>query len=1142
MASGFPGLFTILKCIMWHTRGVIPYFLSVFAATFVQMGCFTLMQKILAGAYAGDRFYWACGLLQALFIFPYIALLLPASFFSNKFQKNRVMLWSSVAMTAVMAGIAVLYSLGFSNAAFWGVILLSSAFAVHSPAKYGILKEMFGTRNLSYSNAYLLIVSVAALFASSWIMIACFSAVRGIATGPSALFWVLAGVSALAAVSAAFIPAVGREDVHIRMRSVKHTVRATWANPVSRACIAGLAVLWGVAQVFVMVFQDTSASPVLSVLQNSLALAFAGLIVGGIVAARVSRDFIETGLIPMGALGASVSMFFIPFTSNPVGLAVLFALVGFFAGFFVVALQALLQFYTRPENSGRVLAMSNAIQMLVVAVFLGIYILLLNFTGVKTHHLFLALSVISFIGYALAIRKMPQALLRSLLRTFFSLYKLKVLGVQNIPDSGPVLLVGNHHSFIDWAVLQMASPRPLRIASNKDHFEKWYLRKILQRLGLIRIQRKDPAEAMTKIHEALLAGEAVAIFPEGEVSKSPHVGPFVLDYSEAVKGTDAVVIPFYIQGLWGSRYSHNNTANMFGPASTRIVTVAFGEALLAETPANDVRNAVREISIDAWAYSISFYRPLASSWLRASKKLVGFDPSIYSPDGNHYSGYRLIGGVLAASRIVKHRTHGEKNIGILLPPGPAGVISNLAVWVRRKVVVNLNYTSAPDVVAVCAEKAEVKTIFTSRVFIDKLKSKGKDFTSLEKHCKFIYMEDAFAGIPKYKLLLHLVLGVILPARLLEFIYFRHTKLSDTAAILFSSGSEGTPKGICLSHLNMMGNIEQTSCIVNMGRGDVMLAELPMFHSFGLTVTILLNLIEGTPIITIADPTDVKTMARVCAQYKATVLVGTPTFLRAFTVNRWVHPMCFEHIRMIIAGAEKMRPEMAEAFRLKFGKDVFEGYGCTETTPVASVGSPNVLLDDFLTMQVNNKPGSVGMPLPGTRFRIVNPETNEDLPAGEAGMVLIGGCQVMQGYLKDPERTRDVIVEKDGRRYYRTGDKGYLDADGFLTLVDRYSRFAKMGGEMISLGAVEIRINESKVLNGCDYLVTAIPDKVKGECIVLLYQGEKPSDEVLRELRKAGIPPLMVPGLAFSVEAVPKLGTGKSDFTTAKQLAQQLAQG
>jgi acyl-[acyl-carrier-protein]-phospholipid O-acyltransferase/long-chain-fatty-acid--[acyl-carrier-protein] ligase len=318
----------------------------------------------------------------------------------------------------------------------------------------------------------------------------------------------------------------------------------------------------------------------------------------------------------------------------------------------------------------------------------------------------------------------------------------------------------------------------------------------------------------------------------------------------------------------------------------------------------------------------------------------------------------------------------------------------------------------------------------------------------------------------------------------------------------------------------------------------MTALLPLFHSFGFTLTFMMPLLDGVPMVLCPDPTDIKTLARVCAQYKTTILMGTPTFLRAIAINRWVHPMCLDSLRYIIAGAEKLRPEMRETFKLKFGKDIYEGYGCTELTPLATINAPNVLLDDFLTMEKCSDHASIGLPPPGTVAAIIDPETDEVLPQGSEGMLVVSGPQVMKGYLKDGEKTASVIIEKEGRRWYKTGDKCVITDEGFVQILGRYSRFAKLGGEMISLTAVELRIAETKILDGQEFAVTAVPDSVKGERIVLLVKGGD-AEDISRRLRKSGIPPLMLPGSVFCVESVPKLGSGKWDFNGMKKLAQEL---
>ena len=1138
---------------MWKVKGSVRYFLSILATTFVQMGVFIYAQKILSGSFSNAETgqTWQTFMLQIFFIAPYVLMIWFAGFFTNRFSKNKVLAWSSLFMTAFVIAQAVLVTCNCPRVAFWLSIGLCSGFAVHSAAKYAIIREMFGVHHLSYANAFLQIFSLAGMIAAGWLVIVGvnlidlnalirYEAVGFIISKSVVIPWILTGVSVLGTVASFLIPKVRYKDRNVKFSVARRRLSFGWRHRTLRAAIIALSMFWAMAQVFALVFQDVSGSQTVDTLQNFLAFAVAGLVVGSIVAAHNSRDFIETGFVPLGMFGASICMLLIPFMVHPVGLTIIYSLIGFFGGMFLVPVNALLQYNTRPNNSGWVIALANMIQALVLVAFLFLYSTLVRYTSIRPQFYFLGLAVVSIGVFVWSLSNVPQAMVRTLLRLAFSRYKIRVLNVGNVPNDGPVLLVGNHHSFIDWAMVQMACPRPLCIASNKDHFEKWYLRAILKRLGMIRIDSRHPEEAMAKIHEKLAAGHAVVIFPTGEVSRSPHVEPFSIDYSKAVEGTDAAVVPFYIQGLWGSNFSYSDS-NMFGASADRAVTVAFGEAIPANTPANDVRVIIRKISIDAWNYAVSFVKPVGDSWIRTYKKYVKNGPAIYNPDGGHFSGYKLMGAVVAFSRHLKKILGPDENhVGIMLPPSPAGVIVNLALWLLGKTNVNLNYTSSVDNVKFCAARADVKSVITSRQFIEKLKMRGNDYSKIAgDNLRLFYAEDFMKEIPKAKIAFFLVFCMVAPCWLIKFCFRKRVKLDDIAAIMFSSGSEGTPKGVMLSHRNLMGNIQQLACIFNVTRADVMLSELPLFHSFGLTVTTLLNLTEGCPIVTVADPTDVKTMARVCAEFRVTAFVATPTFLRAFTISRYVHPMALKYVRLIIAGAEALRPELATAFRLKFGKEIFEGYGCTETAPVASINTENNLHSDYMTMQVNNKPGTVGMALPGSQFLIVDPETNEPLPTGEAGMILIGGCQVMVGYLKDEDRTKSVITMVNGKRYYRTGDKGFLDEDGFLTIVDRYSRFAKLGGEMVSLGAVEKKIQDTPVLEGCDYVVTSIPDAAKGEKIVLLYQGDKNPKDVLAELRASGFPPIMLPAAAFAVEKVPKLGTGKADFTTAKKLAMHL---
>jgi acyl-[acyl-carrier-protein]-phospholipid O-acyltransferase/long-chain-fatty-acid--[acyl-carrier-protein] ligase len=383
------------------------------------------------------------------------------------------------------------------------------------------------------------------------------------------------------------------------------------------------------------------------------------------------------------------------------------------------------------------------------------------------------------------------------------------------------------------------------------------------------------------------------------------------------------------------------------------------------------------------------------------------------------------------------------------------------------------------------------------------------------------------------------MSMLLPAWLLQWLYFGKIDINATAAILFSSGSEGSPKGVELSHRNLASNARQIADALNTLDNDVIMCTLPTFHAFGLLASTLMPLSEGIPIVCHPDPTDAVNIGKGVARYEATLLFGTSTFLRLYAKNSRVHPMMFQSLRYIVAGAEKLAPEVRRLFLDRFGKKLLEGYGATETSPVASVNLPDQLDTRYWRVQVANREGTVGLPLPGTSFRIVDPDSLATLPVGTDGLILISGPQVMQGYLHNPEKTAQAIVELDGQRWYKTGDKGHLDEDGFLSIVDRYSRFAKLGGEMVSLAAVETQIRQILHEPELEAVAVNIPDDKKGEKIVLLVAGTYDEAYIKKQLLEGGMNPLMIPSTIRSMSAIPKLGSGKTDYGNARKVALSL---
>jgi len=735
---------------------------------------------------------------------------------------------------------------------------------------------------------------------------------------------------------------------------------------------------------------------------------------------------------------------------------------------------------------------------------------------------------------------MPQSLVRYIVRVIVRMrYKVDVFGIENIQSQRGVLLLGNHVSFLDWAILQIAYPRQIRFVIDRVYFNKWYLKPFLKFAKVIPISSRGSRGALSEVSKALNAGQIVAIFPEGHISRNGHLDEFRSGFEMAAKDVkDAVIIPFYLRGLWEDNFSY--ASKKLKNSRNKDISVSFGKPMPITSKAKDVKKAVFELSINAWQEYSKNLEPIASAWVENLSENPA-KIAVADSTGVELSKTRFATAVFLFNKKLKPLLK-EQNIGLILPSTAAGLIANMAVLTHGKTIVNLNYSAGDTSLKNAIELADIKRIITSKQFITKLQAKGFDLSNVLEQVEVIYLEDIKATISKLESIKTLLAVKFLPISMLKMLYIKSAKISDTAAILFSSGSEGTPKGIELTHQNIMGNIKQIMVLINPTDDDVILGTLPIFHSFGLTVTSIAPLVEDVTVACHPDPTDGLGVAKLCAKYNATFMFGTATFYGLYIRNRKINPLMFKSLKMVVAGAEKLPAKIREDFKTKYGHEIYEGYGATETTPVASVNVPDVLMvDDGYRVQVGNKAGTVGLPVPGSSFKIVDPDSFKELPIGEAGMILIGGTQIMKGYIKNEAKTKEVIKEIDGIRWYVTGDKGYLDEDGFLTIVDRYSRFAKIGGEMVSLGLVEGEI--LKTLSEEERIcLAAVPDSKKGEKIVLMLEGDLEIDELKKRIKELNLNPLFIPSLYYKVEQIPKLGSGKTDLKGAKKMALALSQG
>ena len=1144
---------------LFKLPGFISFVLIVFLNAFIDLGHKILIQNTIFKIYDGQEQIILSALVNGLILLPFVLLFSPAGFFSDKYRKPKVMQISAAIAVAITLLITLSYYMGWFQFAFGLTFLLAVQSAFYSPAKYGYIKELTGKEKLTSANAVVQAATIIAILSGIFVFSMMFEGGLAGVTFTSEqeilqiiapLGWVLVGCAILELIFTFKLQPTKVEAPEIifdwgsygRGIYLKDNFGKLLGNRNIWLSIIGLSVFWGISQVVLAAFpafaKETMGLTNTVVIQGMMACSGIGIIIGSIIAGRSSRDYIETGLIPLGAVGVVVALFLMPQLDSTTLMAADFLLLGISGGIFIVPLNALIQFHAKDSELGTVLAGNNWIQNIVMLSFLVLTVLF-AVNGIGSIGLFNLLIIAGLVGAIYTIYQLPQSLVRYVIaRLFASTHHIEVIGFKNLPGHGGVLMLGNHISWLDWAMIQIACPRPVRFAMHRAIYQRWYLKWFLDLFGVIPIAGGNSKEALNKINELLKAGEVVCLFPEGAISRNGQLGEFKKGYERTVDGVDGVILPFYLRGLWGSKFSRSSEKlqQIRNTSLRKDVIVAFGKPLSMQTSAHELKQHVFDLSIEAWKTHTHTLEPIPLAWMRTAKRR-GSDLCLADAQGDtSLSGYKTMTGVIAFSRLI-NRLSTEQNIGLLLPTSSAGVITNMAALLLGKTVVNLNYTANPSALQSAVDKAEIKTIYTSRRFMKKLEQRGIDMSELFARSTVYYLEDLKDRISSVSKLAIMTASILLPARMLYALFGYSIDMEQPAALLFSSGSEGEPKGVMLSHRNIMANIKQVSDVLDTQHEDTIMATLPLFHAFGLTVTGLMPMIEGMPAICHPDPTDAPTIAKAIARYRATVFCGTSTFLRMFIRNRKVHPLMLESLRIVVAGAERLNPEVRDAFKLKFNKEIYEGYGTTETTPVASVNIPDRLDQRDWKVQQGSKQGTVGLPLPGGSFRIVDPKTMEILPAGEDGLILFGGTQVMLGYLKDPEKTAEVIVELDGQRWYKTGDKGHLDEDGFLTIVDRYSRFAKIGGEMISLGAIESAIGKL-IPEDVEILTTALPDGKKGEKVVLLFTDNIEAGQIKEIIKQAELNPIMQPSEMIPVDAIPKLGSGKSDFNQAKKIAME----
>jgi acyl-[acyl-carrier-protein]-phospholipid O-acyltransferase/long-chain-fatty-acid--[acyl-carrier-protein] ligase len=714
------------------------------------------------------------------------------------------------------------------------------------------------------------------------------------------------------------------------------------------------------------------------------------------------------------------------------------------------------------------------------------------------------------------------------------IYRLRVTGHEHIPASGPALIISNHVSYVDWLLLMAASPRKIRFVVAKNFFDKFFWGWVLRRVRAVPLVRtagpKALKESFREVAAALESGEVVCMFPESYPTRNGVMLPFKRGLEHIAQTVPLPIIPVHIDQMWGSIFSYRGGKLFWkwprrGPYPVR---VTFGAPLPNDTPAARVRQVIQELSADAAKARTKNCMPMHRQFVRMAARHP-FRPCLVDPTGNapNLTYGKALAGAVVLSRWLRPQLGDERMVGLWLPPSPGAVLANVAISLMGKTPVNLNYTAGKKSIHSAVQQCQIRQVLTSHRFLERFP------LELGQDVRLLHGEDARKQITNGSRVRAFIGTILLPGWFLDrMLGLGSHQASDLATVIFSSGSTGEPKGIELTFQNVTSNIEIFKDLVDFSSSDRVLGILPFFHSFGYTVTLWGTLLAGGVGVYYPDPRAAKEVGEICRTQRCTLMAATATFLRMYL--RRCGPDDFKSMRLLVCGAEKLPPRLVEDFRDKFGVTAYEGYGCTELSPVVSVNVADRTVNRLT--QIGNKIGTIGQPLPGVAVKVVDPETMELRGIDEEGLLLVTGPNVMRGYLGREDLSRKKLI--DG--WYSTGDMAKVDADGFISITGRMEQFAKIAGEMIPLETVDETMHQ--IIGSTDRVlaITAVPDAKRGERIVVLHieSADWNIREVLKKLPEHGIPNLWIPDErdCYVVSEFPVLGSGKLDLKRLRDIA------
>ena len=1074
----------------------------------------------------------------ALFIAPYALLSATAGQLADRFDKSRLIQATKAAEVLLMAAAAYAFlteSVPGLLAVLFGLGVQATMFG---PLKYGILPEHLRDDELIAGNGLIEASTFLAILAGT----IAGGALALLDRGPMIVGAAGMAVSLFGLAAAFGVPKAPAADSTLRIgwNIVRETVSVTRQAAANRSVwlsILGLSWFWAIGATLLSEFPSVAKDSLGAdghVVTLLLTMFAVGIGIGSMLCAKLLHGEVSARHVPFAAFG--ITLFTWDFGATVLGahgltdVAAVFGsvtgwrmmadllLLSVCGGLYSVPLYAIVQEQSVPSHRARTIAANNIVNAVLMVAGAG-FVAGFSAAGLSPPRVLQVAAAANFLVALWIVRLLPQTVFRSVFQWYFkTFHKTRIEGLENLSSAGDrSILVINHLSFLDGCLVAAFLPGDLVFAIDTEQSRRfWFLKYILD---VFPIDPNNPM-AIKAMVRAVKEGRRLAIFPEGRITLTGGLMKIYDGPGMIADRADAAIIPVRIDGLQFHKTSRMAgrlplrwfpalTLKVLPPVRPRVAEDLMGRARRAA-----LGRAMQDIMTDAAFRPERLTDSLFAALLRARRDYDRGLPVIADIVPNDRGGttitelqYRrlILGSVILGRKLAAFTKAGE-HVGVMLPNAVGTVVTFFALQSQGRIPAMMNFTTGADGMLSCCKAANIETILTSRRAVEKGKL-DRLVDAVGKQVRFIYLEDVRETIG-----LADKLRGMLAARHADTLPGARVDAGAPALVLFTSGSEGAPKGVVHSHRALLGNCAQLRAIVDFNPSDRVFNALPMFHSFGMTAT-LLPLMYGVRTFLYPSPLHYKLVPEMVYADQSTILFGTDTFLTGYA--RKGNPLDFQSLRYIFAGAEKVRPETRAAYMSYFKKPIFEGYGATETAPVLA-----------LSTWAHAKEGSVGRLLPGIESRLAPVPGIED-----GGRLSVRGPNVMLGYLR---AEAPGVLQPPADGWYDTGDIVAIDTAGFVTIKGRAKRFAKIGGEMVSLAAAESLA--STTWPDEVHAVIAIPDARKGEKLLLVTtQRNAESRALLNAARERGVAEIQVPRDVMIVEKIPLLGTGKVDYPAVQRL-------